>query len=258
MLGLGANTNVLTHAGKTLALVEGGVANYELTDELDTVGTCDFDGTLAGGYTAHPHRDPETGELHAVSYSFARGRTVQYSVIDTARPRPSHGRHRGVRIADDARLLADREIRGDLRPAGDVRPDAGAAERRCRAGCNCRPGWWCSRCSDASGSPARSRRWINRNRAALVRLPVRLEQRLSGAHRRHASRRRQQRRALVRHRALLRLPPAQRLLGDPRRAPRCWCSTWCATRGCSTATGAAPATACPPWTGGPSTWRPAR
>jgi carotenoid cleavage oxygenase len=83
MLGLGANTNVLTHAGRTLALVEAGVANYELTDELDTVGTCDFDGTLPGGYTAHPHRDPRTGELHAVSYSFARGRTVQYSVIDT-------------------------------------------------------------------------------------------------------------------------------------------------------------------------------
>jgi carotenoid cleavage oxygenase len=83
MLSLGANTNVLAHAGRTLALIEGGVANYELTDELDTVGTCDFDGTLAGGYTAHPHRDPKTGELHAVSYSFARGRTVQYSVIDT-------------------------------------------------------------------------------------------------------------------------------------------------------------------------------
>jgi carotenoid cleavage oxygenase len=84
MLSLGANTNVLTHAGKTLALIEGGVANYELTDELDTVGSCDFDGTLAGGYAAHPHRDPRTGELHAVSYSFARGRTVQYSVIDTS------------------------------------------------------------------------------------------------------------------------------------------------------------------------------
>jgi carotenoid cleavage dioxygenase len=83
MQSLGANTNVLAHAGKTLALVEGGVANYELTDELDTVGPCDFDGTLAGGYAAHPHRDPRTGELHAVSYSFARGRTVQYSVIDT-------------------------------------------------------------------------------------------------------------------------------------------------------------------------------
>jgi carotenoid cleavage oxygenase len=78
---IGANTNVIGHAGKTLALVEAGVANYELTDELDTVGVCDFDGTLTGGYTAHPKRDPETGELHAVSYSMFRGNKVQYSVI---------------------------------------------------------------------------------------------------------------------------------------------------------------------------------
>lgn len=84
MQSVGPNTNVLEHAGKTLALVEGGVASYELTEDLDTVGTCDFDGTLYGGYTAHPHRDPHTGELHAVSYSFARGSSVQYSVIDTA------------------------------------------------------------------------------------------------------------------------------------------------------------------------------
>ena len=34
--GLGANTNVIGHAGKTLALVESGLAQYELTDELDT------------------------------------------------------------------------------------------------------------------------------------------------------------------------------------------------------------------------------
>ncbi|OMC46231.1 carotenoid oxygenase [Mycobacterium sp. IS-2888] len=83
MLSVGPNTNVLAHGGRTLALVEGGGANYVLTDDLDTVGPCDFDGTLFGGFTAHPHRDPVTGELHALSYSFARGRTVQYSVIDT-------------------------------------------------------------------------------------------------------------------------------------------------------------------------------
>ncbi|TAM73361.1 carotenoid oxygenase family protein [Mycobacterium sp.] len=83
MLSVGPNTNVLSHAGQTLALVEGGGANYRLTDELDTEGPCDFGGTLFGGYTAHPHADPRTGELHAVSYSFTRGRTVQYSVIDT-------------------------------------------------------------------------------------------------------------------------------------------------------------------------------
>src|SRR3954470_13401982 len=29
MLGLGANTNVISHAGRTLALVEGGVASWE-------------------------------------------------------------------------------------------------------------------------------------------------------------------------------------------------------------------------------------
>ncbi|CPW03092.1 Putative dioxygenase [Mycobacteroides abscessus] len=85
---IGPNTNVLSHAGRTLALVEGGIANYELTEDLDTIGTCDFDGTLPGGYTAHPHTDPDTGEMHAVSYSFARGSTVQYSVID------AHGRAR--------------------------------------------------------------------------------------------------------------------------------------------------------------------
>ncbi|WP_028935289.1 carotenoid oxygenase family protein [Pseudonocardia spinosispora] len=77
----GANTSVIQHAGRTLALIEGGAVNYELTDELDTVGYCDFDGTLPGGYTAHPHRDPATGELHAVSYFIGRGNTVQYSVI---------------------------------------------------------------------------------------------------------------------------------------------------------------------------------
>ncbi|MBN6035678.1 carotenoid oxygenase family protein [Amycolatopsis sp. 195334CR] len=81
---MGANTNVIGHAGKTLALIEGGVPNFELTDELDTVGACDFDGTLPGGYTAHPKRDPATGELHAVSYFFGWGNKVQYSVIDAA------------------------------------------------------------------------------------------------------------------------------------------------------------------------------
>ena len=107
MQSLGAKTNVLAHAGKTLALVEGGVANYELTDDLDTVGACDFDGTLAGGYTAHPHRDPRHRELHAVSYSYARGKTVQYSVIDSAATLGARSTSR-CPGADDARLLADR------------------------------------------------------------------------------------------------------------------------------------------------------
>ncbi|GAA3197439.1 carotenoid oxygenase family protein [Actinocorallia longicatena] len=79
---VGPNTSVIGHAGRTIALIEGGLAPYELDDELGTVGACDFGGTLSGGYTAHPKHDPVTGELHAVSYSFARGNRVQYSVID--------------------------------------------------------------------------------------------------------------------------------------------------------------------------------
>lgn len=77
-----ANTNVIGHAGRTFAIVEGGGRPYELTAELDTVGPCDFDGTLPGGYTAHPHRDPSTGALHAVSYYWGWGDRVQYSVIE--------------------------------------------------------------------------------------------------------------------------------------------------------------------------------
>lgn len=78
-----ANTHVIGQAGRTFAIVEAGFRPYELTDELDTVGPCDFDGTLPGGYTAHPKRDPATGELHAVAYFWGWGNHVQYSVLGT-------------------------------------------------------------------------------------------------------------------------------------------------------------------------------
>lgn len=74
------NTNVIGHAGRTLVLTEMGVRPYALDDELNTLGGEDFCGTLFGGYSAHPKRDPATGELHAVSYNPARGNIVRYSV----------------------------------------------------------------------------------------------------------------------------------------------------------------------------------
>ena len=76
-----ANTNVIAHAGRIYAIVEAGARPYELTAELETVGPADFQGTLPGGYTAHPKRDPKTGELHAISYYWAWGNQVQYSVV---------------------------------------------------------------------------------------------------------------------------------------------------------------------------------
>jgi carotenoid cleavage dioxygenase len=77
-----ANTHVLAHAGRILATVEAGSLPYELTDELDTVGPCDFGGTLPGGYAAHTKFDRTTGDLHAVAYYWAWDH-VQHVVIGT-------------------------------------------------------------------------------------------------------------------------------------------------------------------------------
>ena len=76
-----SNTNVIAHAGRTYAIVEAGFRPYELNYELETVGPSDFQGTLPVGYTAHPKRDPVTGELHAISYYWGWGNQVQYSVV---------------------------------------------------------------------------------------------------------------------------------------------------------------------------------
>ncbi len=63
-----ANTNVIRHAGRILALMEG-AGPTELTPDLDTVGVWDFDGALQGSMTAHPKWDPATGELLFFGYS---------------------------------------------------------------------------------------------------------------------------------------------------------------------------------------------
>ena len=84
------NTNVVGHAGRTFAIVEAGARPYELSNELETIGPCDFSGTLEGGYTAHPKRDPLTGELYAVSYFFGWGNDVEVTIVDAqARVRSS-------------------------------------------------------------------------------------------------------------------------------------------------------------------------
>lgn len=77
-----ANTNVIGHAGRTWAIVEAGSLPVELTYELDTVARNDWDGTLDGSYTAHPKRDPETGELHAVTYYWEWDH-LRYVVVGT-------------------------------------------------------------------------------------------------------------------------------------------------------------------------------
>ncbi len=63
-----ANTHVVGHAGKILALEEGHFP-YVMDGNLDTVGPTDFGGALQGSFTAHPKICPVTGELLAFGYS---------------------------------------------------------------------------------------------------------------------------------------------------------------------------------------------
>ena len=64
----GVNTNIVQIAGKITAIVEAGSSPVILDDNLETVAYTDFGGTLTAPFTAHPHRDPLTGEFHAVTY----------------------------------------------------------------------------------------------------------------------------------------------------------------------------------------------
>jgi carotenoid cleavage dioxygenase len=64
-----ANTNIVFHAGKLLALVESSPPTQMVPDTLATIGLYDFGGRLNGPMTAHPKIDPETGEMLFFGYS---------------------------------------------------------------------------------------------------------------------------------------------------------------------------------------------
>ncbi len=82
-MSFAANTNVIQHAGRTFAIVEAGSPPVELSTELDTLRVSSFDGTLPQAFSAHPKRDPLTGELHTVAYWWGWGNQVQYLVVGT-------------------------------------------------------------------------------------------------------------------------------------------------------------------------------
>jgi carotenoid cleavage dioxygenase-like enzyme len=58
-----ANTNVVWHGGRLLALEEGHAPIELDPSTLTTLGGCSFGGRLARNMTAHPKLDPETGEM---------------------------------------------------------------------------------------------------------------------------------------------------------------------------------------------------
>jgi len=76
-----ANTNIVWHAGKLLALWEGGPPHALDPVSLETLGPDDFGGKLVGAMTAHPKLDPESGEMCFFGYGFAPP-FLRYHVAD--------------------------------------------------------------------------------------------------------------------------------------------------------------------------------
>lgn len=86
-----ANTHVISHAGKILALEEGSFP-FELDRELETVGFNDFGGKLTSAFSAHPHICPVTGEM----LSFGYGQFPPYLTY--------------LRVSPDGKLVQSEEI----------------------------------------------------------------------------------------------------------------------------------------------------
>jgi carotenoid cleavage oxygenase len=78
-----ANTNVIGHAGRTLAVVEAGTPPVELTDEMDIVGPTNCDGTLREAQAALPD-DPRTEKARrALDHTYFHGATSREAAAGT-------------------------------------------------------------------------------------------------------------------------------------------------------------------------------
>lgn len=75
-----ANTALVWHAGKFLALWEGGLPHEITLPDLETVGEYDFRGQWKHAFTAHPKVDAQTGEMVFFGYGVARPE-VQFGIV---------------------------------------------------------------------------------------------------------------------------------------------------------------------------------
>ncbi|HEX7775147.1 MAG TPA: carotenoid oxygenase family protein [Parvibaculum sp.] len=84
--GTVANTNIVWHGGRLMAIDEGSspVAMDPIT--LETLGSWTFGGKYEGPMTAHPKIDPKTGEMMFFGYMAAGPGTpdISYQVVDAA------------------------------------------------------------------------------------------------------------------------------------------------------------------------------
>ncbi len=75
------NTNVVDIDGRAFAVVEAGSFPVELSATLEQQRYNPFDGTLGGSFSGHPHRDPRTGEHHAIAYDGNIWNAVRHVVV---------------------------------------------------------------------------------------------------------------------------------------------------------------------------------
>lgn len=76
------NTNIIGHAGSLWALVEAGALPVQLDTNLDTVKHSLFHSDRTAAFTAHPQKDPISGDLHSICYNALQRNRIHYQVIN--------------------------------------------------------------------------------------------------------------------------------------------------------------------------------
>ncbi|MFJ4963427.1 carotenoid oxygenase family protein [Streptomyces sp. NPDC088729] len=123
------NTNVFCHGGRILAVDEGGRAPIQLTPDLGGMAVWDCDGALGRGFAPHPKTDPETGDLHAVTYH-TESATVRHLVLD----RDGTATHTTDIAVDDVPLMHDMALTRTRVIVFDLPVTPAAGLRRARSG----------------------------------------------------------------------------------------------------------------------------
>ena len=134
-----ANTHIVNHAGKLLALEETSLP-WELNKDLETIGVEDYKGKLNTAMTAHPRICPETGEMLFFAYSMMgepylyyhrvskQGELVQTEAIEIPRPVMMHDWNitRNYVVFMDLPIVSDMDLAVSTGSPFGFKPECGA------------------------------------------------------------------------------------------------------------------------------------
>ena len=134
-----ANTHIVNHAGKLLALEETSLP-WELNKDLETIGVEDYKGKLNTAMTAHPRVCPETGEMLFFAYSMMgepylyyhrvskQGELVQTEPIEIPRPVMMHDWNitRNYVVFMDLPIVSDMDLAVSTGSPFGFKPECGA------------------------------------------------------------------------------------------------------------------------------------